>query len=286
MLSGVLLARCGPAAAPTETPRAPLPSPSAPAAPDAGADASAADGDAGPAAATAHVLGLQPIAANAVPSAPHVEILFPFAEQQVPIPKAKKYSVRFKLDGKDRVGAEIALDDARPRPVLDKSRFTLGDLVTEGSEIGPGPHWLVLAAVGEGGSVVRGDGGSREPFAAVHFWVGQRDPNTKPEPVIFMLSPSGTYNGPARSRALRVDFVAAPERLGVHDGAVLVKVSGAGQSALTKLSRWQPVAIQDPPDGDLDVELGLLDPAGKPLSSPGAQVRRRITVNRELGAKP
>jgi hypothetical protein len=84
-----------------------------------------------------------------------------------------------------------------------------------------------------------------------------------------------------------IDFLAVPERLGVRDGSVQLRVSGAGERAELRVTSWKPIALRNAPNGDLNVELELLDTAGRPLPGPGARLERRVTINRELspGAK-
>lgn len=201
-----------------------------------------------------------------------VEILFPIAEQRILIPKAQGYTVRTKIEGWPRSaegpGVLVVLDDHRPRRVLDKTEIKLGALVDDGRELAPGPHWLALAAVDANHAVVRGGPGSRAPFAVVRFWIGDRDPKRAPGPGALLLSPAGTYNGPAAQ--VIVDFLALPEQLG--DRSATVRVTGEGSKLEQRLTEWQPLALRDLPSGDFRVEVEL----------GGARVDRVVTVNRDL----
>ncbi|MFO0572003.1 MAG: hypothetical protein U0263_40640 [Polyangiaceae bacterium] len=229
---------------------------------------------------------LERIAPAAVPSPePHVEILFPFAEQRILIPKAAGYTPRFTVEhwplAADGPTVMVALDDARPRRLTNKP-VSLRELAGEGQEIKPGPHHLFAFAADASGSIVRGAGESRAPMAAVRFWVGDRDPKRTPGPRVMLAAPQGTINGAAAADALRVDFLALPERLGPPGGAARVRVRGAGVDLSLDLDAWQPTGLRDLPSGDFDVEVVLLDKDKHPLTEPGTSVRRTITVNREL----
>ncbi len=201
-----------------------------------------------------------------------LEILFPIVEQRILIPKAPGYVVRTKIEGWPRSaegrGVLIALDDHRPRRVLDPAELRLGGLVDEGRELAPGPHWLALVAVEANHAVVRGSGGSRAPFAAVRFWIGDRDPKRPPGPGAILVSPAGTYNGP--SPEVVVDFLALPERLGPRGATV--RVTGAGVTLEQHSSVWQPLFLRDLPSGDFRVEIEL----------DGVRTERVVTVNRDL----
>jgi hypothetical protein len=216
----------------------------------------------------------------------HVEILFPFAEQRIVMPKARAYKVRSKVEGwplaAEGRGVVIALDDHRPRRVLDKAVIELGSLVDDDAspgssqgrrELAAGPHWLAMAAIDESHAIVRGNGASRAPYAMVRFWVGDRDPERGPAPGVVLLSPDGTYNGERASSAISVDFL--PITLGLEGGAT-VRVTGPGVQIEQRLSSWQPVVARDLPSGDFRVEVEVSHPSGPVRSS------RTVTVNREL----
>ncbi|MBE7479383.1 MAG: hypothetical protein HS104_05285 [Polyangiaceae bacterium] len=51
-----------------------------------------------------------------------------------------------------------------------------------------------------------------------------------------------------------------------------------------RLERWQPLTLHDAPNGDIDVEVSLLDEAGTPDAT--SRVARTVSVNRELADKP
>lgn len=233
-----------------------------------------------------------PVPARLEPSAittsaeAHVEILFPFAEQRILIPKAPGYTVRINVTGwplgPEGRGVLIALDHHRPRRVLEKAEIKLGALVDGAVGVTAGPHWLSLAAVDERAALVRGTGGSRAPFALVRFWVGERDRSRAPAPELALFTPAGTYNGEEAARSVTIDFLAAPERLG--RGGARVRVVGPNLALEQRLERWHPLVLHDPPDGDLDVEVSLLDEAGTPDAT--SRAARTVSVNRELADKP
>lgn len=224
---------------------------------------------------------LEPLGAEPPAATPHVEIVSPFAEQRILIPKAAAYAVRLKLEGASE-GVALALDGERPRRVRDASAIKLSDLTAEGEAPAQGAHWLRAAALDARGAIVRSKGGSLAPFAAVRFWVGDRPSPAPPvEPSVALLSPHGTYNGPKAADGVVIDFLAAPERLGAPKGAALVELAGKRSRVEARLTSWQPLAVRDLPSGDFDVSVTLLDDKGAALS----RVRRTITINRDVGAE-
>ena len=217
--------------------------------------------------------------------APHVEILFPFAEQRILIPKAAGYTPRFAVEhwplAADGASVMVALDDARPQRLTTRP-VSLGALAGDGGAISAGPHWLFAFAADASGAIVRGAGESRAPMAAVRFWVGDRDPKRVPGPRVMLAAPHGTFNGGAAADALVVDFLALPERSGVAGGAARVRLRGAGVDLSRDVEAWQPVIARALPSGDFEVEVQLLDQERRPLGEPGTKVKSTITVNREL----
>jgi hypothetical protein len=208
-----------------------------------------------------------------------VEISFPFAEQQIRIPKASRSSVRFKVEGwplgRTGRGVLLALDHHRPRRLVDSTPVALGTLTDDERGVTAGEHWLTLAAVDEASAVLRGTGGSRAPWAAVRFWVGERRPGLAPEPRVTLLSPSGTLNGGVAADSAVIDFLGVPFRLG--SGGARVSVAGSFGRVERSLDAWEPVAVSGLPSGDVTVEVELVGDGG------GARTARVISVNRELG---
>lgn len=280
------LGLCAALACATPAPSADAPRAPPPALPSAPSAVPSALGSATPSAPIERPRARLEIVAAPKDERAHVEILFPFSEQRILIPKAQAYKVRTKIEGwslgASGKGVLIALDLHRPRRVLAGSEITLGSLVDAGKEIASGPHWLVLGAVDEGSKLVRGSGASRAPFAAVRFWVGDRDKEQPPGPAVALLSPAGTLNGEVAADAAAIDFLAVPARLG--RGGVRVAVSGGDVRLEQKLTSWQPVSIRDLPSGDFSVEVALLDEHGQPDAK--ARAERTISVNRELGPPP
>jgi hypothetical protein len=246
---------------------------------DAGTDASDAAVAVVDAAAPAKLdVRLEPVDVAPSDRSPVVEIIAPIAEQSVLVPKAFGLAFRISVEGWPLDGVACALDGERPRRYVKGMK--LGDLLLDATRIPEGPHVLSVAAVRENGEIVRGPAGSRAPFAMVRFYVGERQQKPEP-PRVILFEPSGTYNGEARANGLRIDFLAAPGRLGAEGGRARVKLMGSGVSTERELSTWQPLAIRDLPSGDFDVEVSLLDAGGKALPDPSATVRRTITVNRD-----
>lgn len=288
IIGAALLSACGAGEPVPALPAAPA---GPPPQPDAGAPVAPVDAGPEAAAPTAPAVALEPVAVSADGAAPHVEILFPFAEQRIFIPKAAGYHVRLRVEGvklaAEGAGVEASLDGERPRRVLDVNATTLADLMPEGRAPSPGAHWLFVAAVDEHGSLVRGNGGSRAPYAALRFWVGNRpSPPPRVEPQVVLFSPEGTYNGAAAADAVRVDFLALPERLGAEKGSARVRVTGVGVNVESRVTSWQPLHVTHLPSGDFDVEVELLNAEGAPVSATGAHARRTVTLNREVASGP
>jgi hypothetical protein len=211
-----------------------------------------------------------------------VEIVAPIAEQIVNVPKATGLVFRLAVEGwptnAKGDGVLCALDAERPRRWVKGMK--LGDLTAEGASVSEGEHVLAVSLVRGNGEIVRGPAGSRQPFAMVRFWVGAR--NAAPEaPRVLLFEPSGTYNGEAKADGLRIDFLAAPERLGVTGGRARVTLTGNGVKSEREVAAWQPLSVKNLPSGDFDIEVTLLDAAGKALAAP-ARARRTISVNRDV----
>jgi hypothetical protein len=178
---------------------------------------------------------------------------------------------------------EASLDGERPRRVLAVNGTKLSDLLPEGRKPSPGPHWLFVAAVAADGSIARGNGGSRAPYAALRFWVGVRPSPPPPvEPQVALFRPQGTYNGAAMADAVQVDFLALPARLGSDKGSARVRVTGGGVSVERRVSAWQPLRVANLPSGDFEVQVELLSADG----GAGARAERTITVNRDVAVGP
>lgn len=225
---------------------------------------------------------------------PHVEILFPFAEQTLRADRAASYKIRLKVAnwsvGQEGRGIDLVLDDFRPRRVstLD-APLTLGDLVPELSELTPGQHTLVALAVRENGAIVRPpEPTSLAPFALVHFWVGERQAarSSPSAPRLVYVRPRGTVNGAAAAERILLDFLAIGVELGKGKTTIVARVSGPGASGSTILDAWQPTYLVDVPSGDFEVSLELVGPDGRPHEGPHARVSRVITVNRDAPVPP
>jgi len=211
------------------------------------------------------------------------EILFPFAEQRILIPKAKGYVVRTKIErAGPRAAGEItwiSLDGQRPRELGDKQTPSLSELVDEPEALGPGPHYLTLAVVGDDG-LLRNQDASRAAFAAVRFWIGDRDPKRVAAPHVALLSPRGTYNGPERVRSVLIDFLALPMRLG--PGGARIQVRGPGTELTQRVTHWQPYRLEGAAAGDWEVVVSLLDEKAEVQGEPARSV---VTLNPELDAE-
>ncbi len=226
---------------------------------------------------------LEPVDVSPVDSATYVEIVAPIAEQRVLVPKAMGLTFRLKsAKAPDGAALVCALDAERPHRYV--AGMKLGDLLPDAKAIAEGPHVLTAAFVDGAGAVIRTRPASRAPFAMVRFWVGERQEGRPEAPRVVLLAPSGTLNGEAVADEARIDFLAAPTRLGVEGGRVHVSIAGGGLTAEKDLSAWQPIAIRNLPSGDFEVDVSLFDPSGKPLSEPSASARRMITVNRDAPA--
>jgi hypothetical protein len=218
-----------------------------------------------------------------------VEIKFPFAEQSIPVGKAKKYKVRLKVEhwpvGDGGRGVDLVLDDFRPKRVktLDPPP-ELGSLVPEDSELSSGEHVLVAMAVRENGELVRpAKPSSLAPFALVHFWIGERTTAriSPSAPRLVYVQPRGTVNGEAAAERILLDFLPIGVEIGNGKSTVVARVRGQNASGTAILDAWHPMHLLDVPSGDYRVELELVGPEGQPLAEPAARTSRTITVNRD-----
>ena len=219
---------------------------------------------------------------------PHVEILFPFAEQRIRLAKAPRYRVRLKIarwelvEGKREV--EVSLDGQRPVLLTDPKRtLRLEDLVPEDGELNAGEHTLFAVAVDGTGQRVRPGGSSQAPFAIVHFWVGERaKPREDPDaPAVFYGRPRGTYNGEQVAAKILLDYYLLNVELSATGPRLEVTLRGTGVEGRTMLDSWKPLFIKGLPSGDHRVTLRLVDAQGRTLEHPGASVEQVITVNRD-----
>ena len=270
---------------PAQPPTMPTASPAPPVAATAEADAGV------PAAAPEEKREVRfepvPLAVSREPS-PHVEILFPFAEQSLAVAKAARYKVRLKVEnwpvGEDGRGVDLVLDDFRPRRLktLDPP-IELGELVPENAELGAGEHTLVAMAVREDGAIVRPPRAtSLAPFALVRFWIGQRGAGASPSAArLIYVRPRGTINGEAAAERVLLDFLPIGADLGRGKSSVVVRISGRFAVGSTVLESWQPLHILDLPSGDHEVTVELVGPDGRPSDDPRSRARRTITVNRD-----
>ncbi len=220
---------------------------------------------------------------------PHVEIKFPFAEQHISPGKAARYRVRLQvehwpLSGKQG-GIELVLDGYRPRRLdtLDDP-VVLGDLVPAGQELPAGEHVLVaIAVLADGVTVKPQQGSSRQPFGAVHFWVG---PRGKPAidmkaPALVYSEPRGTENGVQAADNTLLDFYLLGAQLGPGKGSVAAAISGPGVHRQLVIRDWRARRISGLPSGDFRIELVLRGADDKPVAGARARASRTITVNRD-----
>ena len=124
--------------------------------------------------------------------------------------------------------------------------------------------------------------GSRAPWAAVHFFVGDGAEGGErvDAPAVVIFQPRGTYNGGPAADSAYLDFISLGVELG-PSAKLGLSVEGEGMKATTALTSAGPVGIQGLPSGDFRVELGLFGADGSALRSPRARAARAITVNRD-----
>jgi hypothetical protein len=280
IIATTLLAACAPEALPAP-PRAAGEAPRARAEP-----AQPSEPEAGPGVPPAAISFEPATVAPPADPAPHVEILFPFAEQSIAVDRAARTKLRLKVEhftpGAD--GAiELVLNDFRPRRLTSLERPPeLAELVPENAALGPGQYTLAAIAVRADGSIVRPrKPGSLAPFAFVRFWIGERGAarGAPSAPRLVYLWPRGTFNGEAQARRVLLDFLPIGVELGPGKSSVVVHVAGEGASGSTKLESWTPLWLIGLPSGDHEIRLELVGLDGRPHGAPETRARGWITVN-------
>ncbi len=205
-----------------------------------------------------------------------VEIRFPIAEQRIRMKKTAGYRVRLKKAGSGQLW--VALDDHRPRPVpRPDDSIGLAELVPADQELSPGPHWLSATLLAQDHvPYAAAPDKSRQPVAALRFWVEKRGERGAPGPQLIMFQPGGTYNGKDAQVVLHTAAFHMPEG-GLAPDGFRIRIQGSGRSGALTLGAVSPVKIPDLPSGDYRIDVELVSPAGVSL----AKAQRTIVVNRD-----
>lgn len=217
---------------------------------------------------------LSPISPQAAHDA-FVEIRFPIAEQRISRKKLDAYRVRLKRKGQGDLW--LALDGHRPRKVdAPGASVVLGALVPADVELAAGAHWLAATLQPKDGAPYATQAGSRQPVAALRFWVEERSEREPPTPSVVLFQPGGTYNGADAQVIVYAAAFHLPTS-GLAPDGFRVRISGEGRTGSIALGAVTPVAVRDLPSGDYDVVVELLDTSGQRF----ATAQRRIVVNRD-----
>jgi len=223
---------------------------------------------------------------------PYVEIKFPIAEQLLQLPKAKDYKLLLKVENwpvsKGGRSVQLSLDDFPAKNADSLAReLRLSELVPEDRELTSGEHLIVAILAYENGETLKPRGqSSRAPFAALHFWIGQRGVATvrADSSLLIYGLPRGTYNGMQASEAVLLDFYLLGASLAPGRHEISVAIRGHSDEATTRVSALRPLLIRGLSSGDYTVELSLHGPSG-PLEGPYTRASRVITVNRDAATE-
>ncbi len=190
--------------------------------------------------------------------------------------KTAGYRVRLKKAGAGQLW--VALDQHRPRLVREQDdSIGLAELVPADQELSPGPHWLSATLVPEDQvPYAPAAARSRQPAAALRFWVEKREERSAPGPHLVMFQPGGTYNGKDAQVVLHAAAFHMPESGLAADG-FRIRVQGGGRSGVLSLGAVSPVRIPDLASGDYRIDVEIVSPAGVSL----AKTQRTIVVNRD-----
>ncbi len=150
--------------------------------------------------------------------------------------------------------------------------------------LAPGPHTLVAFPSRSYHESVKSDSAGQ----VINFHVGKAegefmlDPT---QPTIIYSRPKGTYAGQDADSIL-LDFYLHNVELsesGYQAVYTITPLGGESQEAIASLtlSEWQPAMVTGLSNGDYQVLLELVDPAGNVVAGPFNQTSRTITVNRE-----
>jgi len=196
--------------------------------------------------------------------------------EHLPLAESRGYRVRLSRDalGPDVIAVEVSLDAGRPRRLaLAEPSITLGELLSEDSELLAGSHWLFAAPVQASGLVPRAASGGRSVAKARRFFIGKStDEAAGPSGAVWLRRPDGSYNGAKNSDSVMFEafvFSALGEPVDVPSAITLRSPQVSGQVQLRS-----PFLMHDVPSGVYEVSV----------SAPSASTRTtHFTVNRELG---
>jgi len=188
-------------------------------------------------------------------------------------PRSFRVQLSRPIAAPEVVAVEVSLDAGRPRRLpLTESSVTLGELLSEDSELAPGSHWLFAAPVVASGLSPRATSSGARVAKARRFFVGKSaDEAAGPSGAVWLRTPSGSYNGLRNSESVTFDafvFSALGEPMDVPCTIGLRSPKVSGQLQLPS-----PFVLHDVPSGGYEVSLSAL----------GFSATTRFTVNRELG---
>jgi hypothetical protein len=226
-------------------------------------------------------VGIEPYA----PTAPAISIEKPLADGSVPVEAARSQPVVVDdagyLDENPSARITLVLDGDVVRDVQDaRAPLTLGSLDLAGRALEPGEHVLVAVAVGPRGEAARFGPDRRIASAVRRFFVGasSTQASSTSGPMLVVLVPRGTYNGPSRTKAALLDFVVLGGDIGVDGLSLSVRVAGPRGASKTVLTAPGPYSLRGLESGDHHLEIELQKPDRSP-SGPWSRASRTITVN-------
>jgi len=226
-------------------------------------------------------VGIEPY----TPTAPAISISKPSADESVPVEAARTQPLLVDdvgyLDENPSARITLVLDGDVVRDMQDaRAPLTLGNLDLAGRTLDAGEHVLVAVAVGPRGEAARFGPDRRTATAVRRFFVGasQAEPPRASGPMLVLLVPRGTYNGPSRAKAALLDFLILGGDIGADGLSMRVRVTGPKGASNSVLSGPGPYSVRGLDSGDYRLDLELQKPEG-PLSGRWARASRIITVN-------
>jgi hypothetical protein len=226
-------------------------------------------------------VGIEPYA----PTAPAISISNPRADESVPVESASSQSVVVEdagyLDENPGARITLVLDGEFVRDMQDaRAPLTLGGMDVAGRALAAGEHVLVAVATGPRGEAARFGPDRRTASAVRRFFVGasSAQASSTSGPMLVVLVPRGTYNGPSRTKAALLDFVVLGGDIAADGLSLRVRMTGPRGTSETVLTAPGPYSLRGLESGDHRLDLELRKP-DRSLSGPWARSSRTITVN-------
>lgn len=176
----------------------------------------------------------------------------------------------------------LILDNQPYKPIYNTGApVNLRDL-NGGKELSAGPHVVVAFASRANHESVKEAGA----LSVAAFSVGPTSSPAESPPFFLVYSrPKGTYAG-AQANHILVDFQLVNIVLGEKTASVSIEVRGSKLSVPLRASTAQfgrPYYVENLPSGTYEMELNLLDHAGRPVPGAWNKTVRTIVVDRSVG---